>query len=92
MSRNAAWIGAFKIAVINNDMDAIAAMYGDMPTVFESRDEAVETAALIGEALAFLWHKREELQAEIEQIKRAISYQKNQLNSQMKERFTIAQG
>ncbi|MDR3162708.1 MAG: hypothetical protein LBT81_02470 [Helicobacteraceae bacterium] len=92
MSRNAAWIRALKIAVVNGDVDAIAALYGDMPTIFESRDEAAETAALISAAVSFLRHKREELQTEIEQIKRAISYQKNQLGSQVKERFTIAQG
>lgn len=72
------WLRQLKIAVINESDEAIARLYGDTPDRYETLQEAQEAAALMAEAIAFLKRKRELLQAEMNQTKNAIAYQKNE--------------
>jgi hypothetical protein len=74
------WNNALKIAIVNEEIDAIARLHGELPAHFENAEDAKEASALIAEAIRLLRHKRDQIQRELEHTKNAIIYQKNQLS------------
>ena len=75
------WNNALKIAIINEEIDTIAKLHAELPDTFETVEDAKATSALIAEAIKLLSQKREEISHDIEQTKKVIAYQKNQLGS-----------
>ncbi|MDR2905585.1 MAG: hypothetical protein LBU73_06510 [Helicobacteraceae bacterium] len=80
------WNDRLKIAIVNEEVETIARLHGEIPQEFSSIGEARESSALIGEALALLRRKRDQLQAEIEQTKKTIAYQQTQVEHQRAQR------
>lgn len=72
------WNRALKIAITNGSIEEIAALYGSVPTQFDTLEEGQESAALIAEAIALLKAQRNHLEAEMVSARAAISYQKQQ--------------
>jgi hypothetical protein len=67
------WLHRFKIAVIENDIEAMNELLDNMPK-FETVDEAVEAQHLIGEAISHLKTKRQEVAKEMAEIVKAKKF------------------
>lgn len=78
---SAKWIESLKIALINEDIETMALLYAEIPTEYESLDQAKEAAALMAGVIGLLKEKREQLQVEMDQTKKAMVYQQNQLGA-----------
>lgn len=74
------WVNDLKIALINEDLESLARLYAEVPKEFETVELAQEAAALMAGVITMLKNKREEIQKELDLMKKAILYQQNQLN------------
>lgn len=78
------WINDLKIALVNEDIEKLALLYGEMPNEFETIEIAQEASALMAGVIKMLKEKREKIQTELDQVKKAIVYQQNQLDGNTK--------
>ena len=74
------WINDLKIALVNEDIEKLALLYAETPSTFEDIGSAKEAAALMAGVIAMLKTKREQIQVELDQLKKSIVYQQNQIN------------
>ncbi|MDR1911077.1 MAG: hypothetical protein LBQ52_01855 [Helicobacteraceae bacterium] len=84
MNQARKWNNNLKAAIINEEIETIARLYGDLPNEFDDLSDAQESAALIAESIKLLRNKRERLQTEIDQTKKAIAYHSSQVGLRVK--------
>lgn len=89
MNQARKWNDDLKIAIVNEEIETIAKLQGEAPIAFEDQNDAKESAALIAETISLLKRKREQIQIEIEQIQRAIAYQRSQIGANAKRYKTV---
>ena len=68
------WLDEFKIAVANDDAEAIAALAGEVPSKFDSLEDALQAKELLGAALNLIQKNRAELGKELEKLKNVKKY------------------
>ena len=68
------WLDEFKIAVANDDAEAIAALAGEVPGKFDSLEDALQAKERLGAALNLIQKNRTELGKELEKLKNVKKY------------------
>ncbi|WP_122867694.1 hypothetical protein [Campylobacter showae] len=68
------WLDELKIAVANDDAEAIAALAGETPSKFDSLDDALQAQELLGAAINLIQKNRTELGKELEKLKNVKKY------------------
>ncbi|WP_314040335.1 hypothetical protein [Campylobacter showae] len=68
------WLDELKIAVANNDAEAIAVLAGETPSKFDSLEDALQAQELLGTAINLIQKNRTELGKELEKLKNVKKY------------------
>lgn len=68
------WIKAFKVALIDEDLDSIAKLSSLTPDGFTSISEMEEAKALTKEAVVLLENRKNKLSQEMTKLKKANRY------------------
>lgn len=68
------WLDELKIAVLNEDAQAIEALASEVPGKFDNLDEALQAQELLGAALNLIQKNRAELGKELEKLKNVKKY------------------
>ena len=68
------WLDKLKIAVANDDAEAIAVLADEAPSKFGSLEEALQAQELLGAAINLIQKNRTELGKELEKLKNVKKY------------------
>ena len=68
------WLDELKIAVANDDAEAIAALADETPSKFDSPEEALQAQELLGAAINLIQKNKNELGKELEKLKNVKKY------------------
>ena len=68
------WLDELKIAVANDDAEAIAALAGETPSKFDSLEDALQAQELLGAAINLIQKNRTELGKELETLTNVKKY------------------
>lgn len=68
------WLEEFKIALVNEDIEAIEALADKVPAEFKNIEEALQAQTLIGEAINLIQKSKADLSKEFEKLKNVKKY------------------
>ncbi len=68
------WLDELKIAVANDDTEAIAALADETPSKFDSLEEALQAQELLDAAINLIQKNKTELGKELEKLKNVKKY------------------
>ena len=68
------WLDELKIAVANDDAEAIAALAGEAPSKFDSLEDALQAKELLGAAINLIQENKAKLGKELEKLKNVKKY------------------
>ena len=68
------WLDELKIAVANDDAEAIAALANEAPGEFDSLEDALQAQELLAAAINLIQKNRTELGKELEKLKNVKKY------------------
>ena len=68
------WLDELKIAVANDDAEAIAKLADETPSKFDSLEDALQAQELLGAAINLIQKNRTELGKELEKLKNVKKY------------------
>lgn len=68
------WLDELKIAVANDDAEAIAALAGEAPSKFDSLEDALQAQELLAAAINLIQENKAKLGKELEKLKNVKKY------------------
>jgi len=68
------WLEEFKIALVNEDIEAIEALADKVPAEFKNTEEALQAQTLVGEAINLIQKSKADLSKEFEKLKKVKKY------------------
>lgn len=68
------WLEEFKIALVNEDIEAIDALADKVPAEFKNIEEALQAQTLVGEAINLIQKSKADLSKEFEKLKNVKKY------------------
>ena len=68
------WLDELKIAVANDDAEAIAALANETPSKFDSLEDALQAKELLGAAKKMIQENKAKLGKELEKLKNVKKY------------------
>lgn len=68
------WLEEFKIALVNEDIEAIEALADKVPAEFKNIEEALQAQTLVGEAINLIQKSKANLSKEFEKLKNVKKY------------------
>nr|WP_314889242.1 hypothetical protein [uncultured Campylobacter sp.] len=68
------WLEEFKIALVNEDIEAIEALADKVPAEFKNIEEALQAQTLVGEAINLIQKSKADLSKEFEKLKNVKKY------------------
>ncbi len=68
------WLDELKIAVANDDAEAIAALANETPSKFNSIEDALQAKELLGAAINLIQENKAKLGKELEKLKNVKKY------------------
>ena len=68
------WLEEFKIALVNEDIEAIEALANKVPAEFKNIEEALQAQTLVGEAINLIQKSKADLSKEFERLKNVKKY------------------
>ena len=68
------WLDDLKIAVANDDAEAIAALANETPSNFDSLEDALQAKELLGAAINLIQENKAKLGKELEKLKNVKKY------------------
>ena len=68
------WLDELKIAVANDDTEAIAALANEAPSKFDSLEDALQAKELLGAAIKLIQENKAKLGKELEKLKNVKKY------------------
>ena len=68
------WLEEFKIALVNEDIEAIEALADKVPADFKNIEEALQAQTLVGEAINLIQKSKADLSKEFEKLKNVKKY------------------
>ena len=68
------WLEEFKIALVNEDIEAIDALADKVPAEFKNIEEALQVQTLVGEAINLIQKSKADLSKEFEKLKNVKKY------------------
>jgi hypothetical protein len=68
------WLEEFKIALVNEDIEAIEALADKVPAEFKNIEEALQAQTLVGEAINLIQKSKAALSKEFEKLKNVKKY------------------
>ena len=68
------WLDELKIAVANDDAEAIAALANETPGKFDSLEDALQAKELLGTAINLIQENKAKLGKELEKLKNVKKY------------------
>lgn len=68
------WLDELKIAVANDDAEAIAALANEAPGKFDSLEDALQAKELLGAAIKLIQENKAKLGKELEKLKNVKKY------------------
>lgn len=68
------WLDELKIAVANDDAEAIAALANEAPSKFDSLEDALQAQELLGAAINLIQENKVKLGKELEKLKNVKKY------------------
>lgn len=68
------WLDELKIAVANDDAEAIAALANEAPSKFDSLEDALQAQELLGAAIKLIQENKAKLGKELEKLKNVKKY------------------
>ena len=68
------WLDDLKIAVANDDAEAIAALANEAPSKFDSLEDALQAKELLGAAIHLIQENKAKLGKELEKLKNVKKY------------------
>ena len=71
---NKMWLEEFKIALVNEDIEAIEALADKVPAEFKNIEEALQAQTLVGEAINLIQKSKADLSKEFEKLKNVKKY------------------
>ena len=77
------WLDEFKIALIEENIEKLTKLHSNIP-VFHELKEMKSAKALIEQAIPLLNQERNKVKLTMEQIKKAIKFQRNSIQGQSK--------
>ncbi|MEF3191562.1 MAG: hypothetical protein K6347_03285 [Campylobacterales bacterium] len=78
---NCPWLDQMLLAVANEDVDKIVALYGELPEEFATLEELQQARALIEQAIEILKKARHTVLLQMEHLKKSRAYLMTQYNS-----------
>lgn len=71
---NKMWLEEFKIALVNENIEAIEALADKVPAEFKNIEEALQAQTLVGEAINLIQKSKADLSKEFEKLKNVKKY------------------
>jgi hypothetical protein len=68
------WLEEFKIALVNEDIEAIEALADKVPAEFKNIEETLQAQTLVGEAINLIQKSKADLSKEFEKLKNVKKY------------------
>jgi hypothetical protein len=68
------WLEEFKIALVNENIEAIEALADKVPAEFKNIEEALQAQTLVGEAINLIQKSKADLSKEFEKLKNVKKY------------------
>lgn len=68
------WLDELKIAVANDDAEAIAALTNEVPSKFDSLEDALQAQELLAAAINLIQENKAKLGKELEKLKNVKKY------------------
>ena len=68
------WLDDLKIAVANDDAEAIAALANEAPSKFDSLEDALQAKELLGTAINLIQENKAKLGKELDKLKNVKKY------------------
>lgn len=68
------WLEEFKIALVNEDIEAIEVLADKVPAEFKNIEEALQAQTLVGEAINLIQKSKADLSKEFEKLKNVKKY------------------